>query len=233
MKKKKQSAGAALFTALVIGFIAIIIISGYFLFLREPSQMEAAYNAAKQEAYDKHFQLAFDRSEKKNHVANYAVINIENVRELSRLEVLKVSDTQFVIERPEDNDQKITSWLEVKGIGVFTVDLAMSQFIADSERGYVVARVPWPELTECKVEGTGKQLWKNDWRNDSVGDGVRLSQKQLGEGQKLLENSMKSNQRFYSAAEESAKWMIRLLVQRWNPQIPDLEVEVEFVDELY
>ena len=87
-------------------------------------------------------------------------------------------------------------------------------------------------LTECRVEETGKQLWKNDWKNDSIGDGVRLSQAQLGEGQKLLEDSMRSSRRFYDAAMESAEWMIQLLVRQWNPQIPDLEIQVEFADDL-
>lgn len=232
MKKKKLSASQMLFWIAFVMLTAVIGVSLYFLFLKKPLDMENAYNSGRQEAYDKYFQVAFDYAEEKNHVSNYGIINIEDVREMSRLEVLKVSDTEFVIEDAEDNDQNITSWIEVRGIGIFTVDLTLAQFAADSSRGYVLVRIPWPELTECRVEETGKQLWKNDWKNDKIGDGVRLSQAQLGEGQKLLEDSIRSSRRFYDAATESAEWMVQLLVRQWNPQIPDLVIKVEFADDL-
>ena len=232
MKKKKLSGGQMVFSVLFAALAAVIGISLYFLLREKPLDMETAYNVGRQEAYDKYYQMALDSAEEKNHVANYGMINIGDVREMSRLEVLKVSGTEFVIENAQDNDQNITSWIEVRGIGIFTVDLTLAQFAADSSRGYVLVRVPGPQLTECRVEETGKQLWKNDCKNDSIGDGVRLSQAQLGEGQKLLEDSRRSSRRFYDAAMESAEWMIQLLVRQWNPQIPDLESQVEFADDL-
>lgn len=231
-KKKKLSVSQMLFWALFVVLAAAIGVGLYFFFQTKPLDMKNAYSAGRQEAYDKYFQMAFDYAEEKNHVSNYGTINIENVREMSRLEVLKVSDTEFVIEDAKDNDQNITSWIEVRGMGIFTVDLTLAQFVVDSSRGYVMVRAPWPELTECRVEDTGKQLWKNDWNNDKIGDGVRLSQAQLGKGQKLLEESMRSSRRFYDAAMKSAEWMIELLVRQWNPQIPDLEIKVEFADDL-
>lgn len=65
------------------------------------------------------------------------MISIEAAQEVSRLEVLTVSDSEFVIKDSGKSDPTI-SWLEVQGIGVFTVDLTACEFIADSERQYVL-----------------------------------------------------------------------------------------------
>lgn len=230
MERKKNFGGQNISNVIILVLVLVIITSIYFLFFqKDPGNTEAAYNSAKQKAYDRYFQIAFEREEKKNHVSNYGLINIEDVHEVSKLEVLKVSGTEFVTENAADNDQNITSWIQVKGIGIFTVNLAMGEFIADSSRGYVLVRVPKPVLTECKVTETGQLLWKNDWMNDKIGDGVRLSQAQLSEGRRRLEVSMKSSGRFNNAARKSAERNIQLLVQQWNPQNPDLQVKVEFV----
>lgn len=100
---------------------------------------------------------------------------------LSRLEVLRDSDSEFVIENAKDNDQNIPSWLEVQGIGVFTADLEAAEFIRDDVRQYVLVRLWKPELTDCTIEGTGKSYWHNDLFNDSVKIDFQLSQHQMCE----------------------------------------------------
>lgn len=168
------------------------------------------------------------------------MISIEAAQEVSRLEVLTVSDSEFVIKDPDQNDPTI-SWLEVQGVGVFTVDLTACEFITDSERQYVFVRVPKPALTECKVSGTGKQFWKRkvlsfvDGKlifggNGSVASGVRLAQNQLNEGRIMLEDSMKQNRGFYEAAKTATIDMMGSLVRKWNPDIPNLQVDVEFFE---
>lgn len=191
---------------------------------------EKARDAEEKTAYDKIYQTAYEYAEEKNHVSNRATISIGDVTRLSRLEVLKVSDSEFVIEKAEDNAQNITSWLEVQGIGVFTVDLAAAEFIRDDVRQYVLVRVWKPELTNCTINEVGKLLWRNDWRNDSVKEGVRLTLQQIGKGQQLVEDAIRQNRDFYDSAKSAAKISITSLVKSWNPQIPDLTVEVEFMD---
>lgn len=202
--------------------------------------MKNRYETAKQNTSSDFYQTAYDYAEKKNHVSNYAVISIDSSQEVSRLEVLTVSDSEFIIKDSDESDPTI-SWLEVQGMGVFTVDLTACEFIADSERQYVLVRAPQPTLTECKVSGTGKQFWSRkvlsvvDGRivwggNGSVASGVRLAQNQLSEGRIILEDSMKQNRGFYEAAKAAAVDIITSLVEKWNPDIPDLQVEVEFFD---
>lgn len=142
---------------------------------------------------------------------------------------MRVGDTEFVIHEP-DEEQKIRSWLEVMGTGIFTVELAEGEFIADAERRYVLVKVPEPVLTECAIEGIGKQYWKNEafFSNGSVAEGVKLSQSQMKEGKKLIEEAIKQNRKFHQAARDSAIMMIDELVKKWNPEFEDLQVEVRF-----
>lgn len=222
------------------GSIGISLLLTFVLLFIGIKRMRASYETARQNIYSDFYQTAYDHAEQQNHVSNYALISIEAAQEVSRLEVLAVSDSEFVIKDSDKSDPTI-SWLEVQGIGVFTVDLTACEFIADSERQYVLVRVPKPALTECKVSGTGKQFWKRsvlsvvDGRvvfggNGSVDGGVRLAQTQLNEGRVKLEDSMKQNRGFYESAKTATVDMIGSLVRKWNPDIPNLQVDVEFFE---
>lgn len=211
-----------------IGLAIILFFGAVILYRSGVSRMQKAYEENRRNTGDKFYQAAYDFEEARHHVSNYIVINLEDIRNIARLEVLKVSDTEFVIDHPEHG---IISWLEVQGVGVFTVDLMVSEFITDFERQYVLVNIPNPVLTQCAVEKTGKQLWKNtSIFNGSVADGVKLSQEQLREGRLRLEDSMKQSRRFYEAAQKAAVSMVEARVKQWNPELLDLKVEVNFID---
>lgn len=227
-KKKKVLYGG------VAAFITVALIAASsVLFMGGRHRMEESYQIASQNAYDGIYEAAFQFAEARNHVSNDVNISIGDTKEVSRLEVLAVSGSEYIIKN-SDETSKVTSWLEVQGTGIFTVDLAFGEFIVDSDRHYVLVKVPQPELTECTVSGTGKQFWRDGWiiANGSVAEGVRLSQAQLGEGRMKLEESMKQSRRFHEAAQETAIRMIKSLVEEWNPNIPDLQVEVEFIESI-
>lgn len=209
----------------------ILLLATVLVFVLGLQNLQKAYHSAEQSAYEGIYQTAYDMAEARNHVSNYVVISVEHAKEVSRLEVLTVSGSEFVIKNA-DKTSKITSWLEVQGTGVFTIDLSMGEFIVDSERHHVLVRIPKPMLTECKLSGTGKQFWK-DGRiisNGSVAKGVRLSQAQMREGRLALEASMMQNRAFYNAAQEAAKRAVESLIQQWNPNVPDLCVRIEFIE---
>lgn len=195
--------------------------------------MKKSYEIAQQNTYNAFYQTAFDFSEKKNHVSNRVSISVDGVREVSNLEVLTVNSSEFIIKDADQND-KIVSWLEVKGTGVFTVDLSAGEFIVDSDRKYVLVKIPKPILSKCKVTGTGISYFNNTgiFSNGSVADGVRLTQTQLSEGRIKLEDSMKQNRRFHDAAMESSIYTIESLIQQWNPNIPDLQIEIAFIENI-
>lgn len=192
--------------------------------------VNSTFQREKNSAYNGLYQRAYDSAEKRNHVSNYALVSVEEAREISRLEVLSVTDSEYVIKDADEKD-KTTSWLEVQGTGVFTVDLSAGEFLVDSQRRYVHITIPEPTLTECKVSGTGKQFWDDGiLRNGSVAEGVRLAQAQLSEGRAKLEDAMKQSRYFHDAARDAAVQTIEELVLQWNPNVPDLQVDVNFAE---
>lgn len=212
-----------------------MILASIVLFFIGMRRMEKAYQAADQDTYDRFYHAAFDHAEAQNHVSNYAVISIEGLQEVSRLEVLSVTGSEFVIKNADDEDRTV-SWLEVQGRGVFTVDLSIGEYVVDRERRSVFIKIPKPVLTECTVNGTGKHFWNDggvfyNFFKGSVADGVRLSQAQMSEGRTKLEDSMRKSRTFNEASHKAAINMITELVHQWNPNVPDLRVDVEFMED--
>lgn len=215
-------------------FPALMVLGSILILFLGQIRMKNAYQTAEQNAYNGIYQTAFDIAEAQNHVSNYAVISVEGIQKVSRLEVLTVSGSEFVIKNA-DSDNKTVSWLEIQGTGVFTVDLSASEFIVDPERQSVLVKIPKPVLTECTVTGTGKHFWNNggifyNFFKGSVADGVRLSQEQMSEGRMKLETSMRQSRIFNDASKDAAVNMIQSLVQQWNPNVPDLQIEVKFIE---
>lgn len=213
---------------------ALMVFGSILILFLGQIRMKNAYQTAEQNAYNGIYQTAFDIAEAQNHVSNYAVISVESIQKVSRLEVLTVSGSEFVIKNA-DSDNKPVSWLEVQGTGVFTVELSAGEFIVDPKRQSVLVKIPKPVLTECTVTGTGKHFWNNggifyNFFKGSVADGVRLSQEQMSEGRMKLETSMRQSRVFNEASQKAAKNMIKSLVQQWNPNVPDLQIEVEFIE---
>lgn len=229
-KKRTTYIKGALFAVFLIAALLLIYFGSDIRSRHISDAYIAARDAEAESVYQRFYDTAFEQAEERYHVSNRAVISIGDVTRLTRLEVLTVSDSEFVIENESDNDQKITSWLEVQGIGVFTVDLQAAEFITDAQRQYVLVRVWKPELTNCTISSTGDHFWKNGIWNDSIKVGVELSREQMREGRQLVEDSIRRNRNFYDSALSAAESSIRSLVKSWNPDIPDLTVEIEFID---
>ncbi len=203
---------------------------------RGAESAEAAYERTKKETaetvYEKFYGMYYKLAERENHVRNTAVIRIEGSRERTTLEVLKAYDVAFIAEEPQDNDENITVWLEVPGEAAFAVDLSVSEFLADNIRGCVIVRAPAPEITMCAIDNGNIQrlYWDNDWRNDSISRGEALARRHEKEADRLLREAFGSNRDFARSAEDAAENLLTDLVRSWNPDIPDLQVVVEFVE---
>ena len=57
-----------------------------------------------------------------------------------------------------------------------------------------------------------------------------LDEKQTNDAKKKLEKKMRGNQEYYTKAEQSAKIVIKNMVEMLNYDIDDLKVEVEFME---
>ena len=223
-----------------IALIAIIIMIAsipYFLISTVSQGAKAlmdsyntAYSLEKDTAYQAQYHKYYDKAEEAYHVENRAAISIGELKENAALEVLKVSDVEYIIESADGNSSNISSWLEVPGQGTYVVDLKASEFIVDDERSYVLVRAPYPELTNISIDyaNVKKLFFKNDIFDESYKIGEELAHKQLSNAELLIRKEFASNQFFYLSAQEAARTTIQCLVREMNPGVENLEVETEF-----
>lgn len=178
------------------------------------------------ETYEFYYENAFDAAERKYHVSNEAKISVEKIREEAELEVLQVSDIEYVIR--EDNRK---SWTAIRGHGVYTVDLEMSEFIIDNERQYVLARIPEPGLNIAGLDYEYENyLFESGIFNGTISEGVDRAMEDLKTAQNRLQAKLLSTQVYFEMAEESARALIEGMIRNLNPGLPGLIVEVEFTN---
>ena len=191
-----------------------------------------AYSSSRVDTEKSVYQMFYDAAEARYHVRNEEAISVDNIREKANLEVLKVCDVEYIIQEGDKNNKGITSWLEVPGEGMFTVDLETSEFIVDNQHRHITARIPNPVLSECRViyQDVVTLEFKNNAFHDSIRDGEDLAKKQLNEAYMKIMTEFTSNPKFFLAARSSAEKMVVNLIKSVNPDIPDLTVEVDFID---
>lgn len=191
---------------------------------------KTTYEKEKDAAYNFQYEKSFKKAEKEYHVENRVAISLKGLQETANLEVLKVSDTEYIVSEDEDNGKGITSWLEVPGQGTYIVNLQAAEFIVDNEREYVLVRAPYPEITNISIDyGNVKELlFKNNIFDDSFSVGEDLARTQLNSADILIKKEFASNQHFYQSAQKAAVSSIQCLVKQLNPKLPDMTVDVEF-----
>lgn len=190
----------------------------------------ASYNAERTSSYQKLYQSAFTKAEENYHTSNTVIISLGNIEETQKLEVLTANDIEFITEVRDNNTGNVTAWLEVEGQGTFVIDLNAAEYVIDNAHRYVLVRVPNPELTNISIIRTTKRLFSDDWKNGSYSEGVDLAIKQRNEASLQIQKALLSNQYIFSNAKDISVSMIQNLVKQFNPDIPDLEVEVEFIN---
>lgn len=232
-KNRKGTISTVICTVLMMVFVVASIIVSHNTLVDGAAAVsdgyESAFASEKEASYQALYNKYYDKAEADHHVANRASIYIGNIREMDKLEVLKVRDVEFVVNNSDDNSGNIISWLEVPGEGTFVVDLSAAEFVVDSERAHVSVRLPRPELTNVVIDysNVNKLVFEDDMFNGSFQEGEDLARKQLGEGDLLIKKEFAANEHFYLNAEASAISSIQCLVRALNPEI-DLTVDVEF-----
>lgn len=208
------------------GMIFALLLATVAVFAYGRAKTRAAYDNAKTDIYNYMYETAYSIAEERNHVTNRVDISLGNLQEMSKLEVLSVQDSTYSI----SDESKVVSWLKFEGTGTFTVDLSIAEFITDSDRQYILVRIPKPMLTNFKKEETVTSFWHDGrfFQNGSVLEGVQLAQSQIRDGASKLQEEMRQSRFFYEQAKKSAESMLKSLLKGWNPEIPDLQVDVEF-----
>ena len=232
LKLSKTSKDKVILGIVVMGILSLII--SFVAFRIGVSTLKSSYKTTfekeKEAAYNTQYEKYFTQAEKEYHVSNRTKITVDDLKETANLEVLEVSDTEYIISENEDNGNGISSWLEVPGHGTYIVNLQAAEFIVDDEREYVLVRAPYPEITNISIDysNVNKLLFKNNIFNDSYSVGEDLARSQLNSADLLIKKEFASNQHFYLNAQEAAVSSIQCLVKQLNPKLPDMTVDVEF-----
>ena len=115
-----------------------------------------AYAAAKSDAtaaaYREYYEKSYTAAEAQYHVSNAVLIQLGALREEAMLEVLRVTDEEYLVEDAAYRAKNIYSWLSVRGTGVFTVNMQAGEYLVDNAHHYVLVRVPAPEMTQFAID---------------------------------------------------------------------------------
>ena len=241
--KKVPSASISIIIAVNVLLFAVICISivGAFRYFSngikkggEAAQVafEESYSETSSEVYDRFREYAYELSEAEHHVSNRVSISVSQVKEKAELEVLKVSDVVYIITDNSETKNGTVSWLKIHGNGVFTVNLAAAEILVDSVRQYVLIRVPSPELDEKNIDIDNYEsihFEENKWRRaNSISAGENLARDQLSEAKQRIQEDFEASQDYSELAKQSSKSTLAALIKGFNPDVEDLEVDVEF-----
>lgn len=166
-------------------------------------------------------------SKKVETVINISLAGIENH---SILEVLTIRTSEVIVDSATENIQKIDAWTEYTGQGVFTLDVANSEFLIDQARRRVIVRTPDVVLSDnftLDYGETRELFFNNNWTNDSYKDGADLAQSQLERAYTKILDTIANNPYYYDTARSSAERIIKSLIKGFNKDIKDLDVVVE------
>lgn len=236
MKKIWRSAITAILGICCVG-MAVFTIYTYESSLRSAredaiqsfhTERESKKREMKERLYQNSYEIAKAHALQENHVE----INIKDIQDIAELAVLEVRDTEFIIVSEEDSPSKVTFWLKAVGTSTFSVNLRSSEILTNANRGYVLVRVPKPHASPAKLEYDKVDILLaiDDGKQESQDDLNNFLDQQLVEAQKKIGTAISGNQQYNVAAQETAEWMIKKIVKGFNPDFPNLIVDVEFLD---
>lgn len=244
--QKHLMIGAVVLTPICIALAVWLVLDMVFVGAQAAGNaFEAAKDVAASETYQSFYETSYASAEKAHHVSNRATISLGNLRETQKMEVLAVSEVSYQAESPEKDsqgilpnitdwfDEELVSWLEIPGNGVFTVDLQLGEFIIDNDRQSVLVRIPGPELTNFALDYENVEVLyfeEGGAFKNSAKYGTAKAMEQLQDAQLEMQQSVSNNQTLYKRARTAAENMLIRLVKELNPQMPDLVVEVEFLN---
>ena len=100
-------------------------------------------------------------------------------------------------------------------------------------RQTVLIRIPGPELTNFTLDYENVEVLYFDEGGvlkNSAKYGVDKAMKQLQNAELELIQEVSNNQELYNRAREATENMLTQLVRQLNPHLPNLTVEVEFLN---
>ena len=163
-------------------------------------------------------------------VESSATITIAALENHSELEVLTIRASEVIVDNASDNSQRIDAWTECTGFGIFTLDIARSEFLIDQARRKVIVRTPDVVLSDnftLDYGETRELFFNNNWTDDSYSAGADLAESQLKRAYTSILDTIANNPYYYETARASATRIITSLIRGFNKDVENLEVVVE------
>ena len=112
------------------------------------------------------------------------------------------------------------------------VNLNTAEYVIDQQRSSVIVRIPKPTFEYRPIEEVEELITntKHHLQNGSIKEGETITQDLIKKGNEEIRSELKANQENLPKAKESAVSLITSLVKQANPEIPNLQVIVEFMD---
>ena len=225
-------------TFLVPICVSIIVIATVLAFYLIRDSIEIAaksvsknFEEAKTEQYNASFEEARQKAYDKNRLSQEVSIYIGDIQEISKLEVLKVSEQSYTIQDEETKKAGITYWTKNTVFGIYTVDLSIAELIVDKKNNYILVKIPEPVLTISPSGQYETKLYRkikfSDGNNE---EGSELAMKQLKAGEAALKTKIETNQSYKTKAKESAEEIIKNFIYVLNPDNSSLIIEIEYLN---
>lgn len=229
----------------LICFLGLILLAFCTFTLGIQGTYHSAKDTAKQETEESFYNAVFELSESAHHLSNDITIQIQGITEIRNLEVLNVFLTDYQIWPEQETSGGVLdivvdpligdaeAWIRFDGIGTFTVSLQNADFILDEQRKSVLVRVPSPVMERVLIQQDEDDvLYTSDAGlfNNASDTGQQLVLSLTQKAQQDMTAKARSNPEYYAQAKASAEKTITQLIKNLNPDLPDLTVEVEFID---
>lgn len=196
---------------------------------------ESSYDQTKEDVYNNFYNMAYQSAEQENHVSNRVEITIEEIKEISKLEVYEAYDTEYVIHKYEEYQYE--SWYEFNGICTYSIDLEKSEFIIDQQRNAVTVRIPEPEQ-KYDIDTPNRLLFADDTvkigsvslNDGSTLTGINDANNSEVEGREKIEDYFINNDKLTNNAKDAAKKLLTSLIKKVNSDVDDLNITIEFFE---
>lgn len=238
--------------------IGFFVIAQNFTATAAKKKYDMALAQTRSETYDKFYNTAFKHAEERNHTKNQVTISVSNIKEIAVLEVLEVNASEikeykmdneltkplkFLVSLkkniPQDVENEVFNtpgavvWLQGSCTGIFTTDLNASEIIVDNDRHYVLVRVPVPSITRYETPSFDVKYFNNNTPfpkllNGSAKIGLDAAIEDTADLTECLHEIIYEKAEYRQMARESAELLIKNLVKGLNPEISDLQVDIEF-----
>ena len=237
-KSSKKSGGWAVLSIVFALIICLLAISSVFIVRYSISKgvstardaFQEAFDETREDTYTKFKDAAYKLSESGHHVSNRVAISVHAVKEKADLNVLKVNDVVYIIK--DKTKSGTTTWLKVMGTGVFSVNLTEAEYVVDNARQYVLVRVPRPVIDSGNISIDNFEelhFEENKWNaENSIKSGEELARDVLSEAKQQIQEDFEVNEQYSKLAESSTKSMLAALIKGLNPDVKELQVDVEF-----